>query len=137
MTFIENVVKYTNVMQYVKENVADIIILILPAVWGIYEVLMIPFLYDTIVSVFISCSLVCLFPWACKSTKIEYQRIRNGALRYSFTFMIALLGSLKIVEVLREHTFDIDGIKVIFIGIFLQSAYFLIVKLKCSRNYER
>ena len=100
MTFIENVVKYTNVMQYVKENVADIIILILLAVWGIYEVLMIP-------------------------------------LRYSFTFMIALLGSLKIVEVLREHTFDIDGIKVIFIGIFLQSAYFLIVKLKCSRNYER
>ena len=91
MTFIENVVKYTNVMQYVKENVADIIILILLAVWGIYEVLMIPFLYDTIVSVFISCSLVCLFPWACKSTKIEYQRIRNGALRYSFTFMIALL----------------------------------------------
>ena len=79
MTFIENVVKYTNVMQYVKENVADIIILILLAVWGIYEVLMIPFLYDTIVSVFISCSLVCLFPWACKSTKIEYQRIRNGA----------------------------------------------------------
>ena len=53
MTFIENVVKYTNVMQYVKENVADIIILILLAVWGIYEVLMIPFLYDTIVSVFI------------------------------------------------------------------------------------
>ena len=45
MTFIENVVKYTNVMQYVKENVADIIILILLAVWGIYEVLMIPFLY--------------------------------------------------------------------------------------------
>ena len=41
-------------MQYVKENVADIIILILLAVWGIYEVLMIPFLYDTIVSVFIS-----------------------------------------------------------------------------------
>ena len=55
MTFIENVVKYTNVMQYVKENVADIIILILLAVWGIYEVLMIPFLYDTIVSVFIRC----------------------------------------------------------------------------------
>ena len=34
--FIENVVKYTNVMQYVKENVADIIILILLAVWGKY-----------------------------------------------------------------------------------------------------
>ena len=114
MTFIENVVKYTNVMQYVKENVADIIILILLAVWGIYEVLMIPFLYDTIVSVFISCSLVCLFPWACKSTKIEYQRIRNGALRYSFTFMIALLGSLKIVE----ETFFL-------FGIFLISSMFL------------
>ncbi len=123
-------------MQYVKENIADISILILLAVWGVYEVFMIPFLYDTIVSIFVSCSLVCLFPWACKSTKIEYQRIRNAALRYSFTFMIALLGSLKIVEVLREHIFDIDGIKVIFMGVFLQSAYFLVVKLKYLRNHE-
>lgn len=98
---------------------------------------MIPFLYDTIVSIFVGCSLVCLFPWACKSTKTEYLRIRNAALRYSFTFMISLFCSLKIVGVLREKTFDVDGIKVIFIGVFLQSAYFLIIKYKYFRNHER
>lgn len=121
---------YRRIMRYLKENIADVVILILLAVWGVYEVFMIPFMYDTIVSIFMGCSLVCLFPWACKKTDADSQRMRNAALQYSFTFMISLLCALKIVEVLQEHTFEVDGIKVLFFGVFLQSAYFLIVKWK-------
>lgn len=117
-------------MRYLKENMADVTILMLFAVWGVYEVFVVPFLYDTIVSIFVGCSLVLLLPWACKNTKVDYQRIRNEAFQYSFTFMIAVLTALKIVEVLREHTFDVDGIKMLFMGVFVQSAYFLIVKWK-------
>lgn len=124
-------------MKSMKENTADMVILILLIAWGIYEIFMIPFLYDTIVSIFVGVSLVCLFPWACNTTKVEYLKIRNMALRYSVTFMITLFCSLKIVGVLREKTFDVDGIKVIFIGVFLQSAYFLIVKHQRLKKHER
>lgn len=125
---------YRRIMRYLKENIADVVILILLAVWGVYEVFMIPFMYDTIVSIFMGCSLVCLFPWACKTTDADSRRMRNAALQYSFTFMISLLCALKIVEVLQEHTFEVDGIKVLFFGVFLQSAYFLIVKWKYQKK---
>lgn len=117
-------------MRYLKENMADVTIMILLAVWGVYEVLIVPFLYDTIVSIFVGCTLVLLLPWACKNTKTDYQRIRNAAFQYSFTFMIAVLTALKIVEVLRERTFDVDGIKMLFMGVFAHSAYFLTMKWK-------
>lgn len=123
-------------MRYLKENIADVAILILLAIWGVYEVFMIPFMYDTIVSIFMGCSLVCLFPWACKKTDVDYQRIRNAALQYSFTFMISLLCALKIMEILQEHIFEVDGIKVLFFGAFLQSAYFLIVKRKYLKKLK-
>lgn len=125
---------YRRIMRYLKENIADVVILILLAVWGVYEVFMIPFMYDTIVSIFMGCSLVCLFPWACKTTDADSRRMRNAALQYSFTFMISLLCALKIVEVLQEHIFEVDGIKVLFFGTFLQSAYFLIVKWKYQKK---
>lgn len=117
-------------MGYIKENIADIIILMLLAFWGIYEIFLIPFIDDNIVSIFIGFSLSCLFPWCCKKTNVEYLKERNLALRYSLTFIISLFCALRIVEVLRERTFDVNGMKVVFIGFFLQSAYFLIAKQK-------
>ncbi len=44
---------------------------------------------------------------------------------------------LKIVGVLCERMFDVDGLKMIFIGVFFQSVYFLIVKFKRSKIHER
>lgn len=124
-------------MKYFPENIADVFILILLAVWGVYEVFMVNFVYDTLVSIFIGFCLVTLFPWACKKTEGRYIRVRNAALRYSFTFVIAVFSSLKIVEVLRGHSLEVDGMKIIFVGIFLQSAYFLIMKRKLQRESDR
>lgn len=84
-------------MRYLKENMADVTILMLLAVWAVYEVFVVSFLYDTIVSVFVGCSLVLLFPWACKNTKVDYQKIRNAAFQCSFTFMISVFTAIKIV----------------------------------------
>lgn len=124
-------------MKFMKKNKADVMIIILLILWGIYEIFVVPFEYDTLVSIFIGFNLVYFFPWCCKETSAEYLKIRNAALQYAFTFIIAVLCALKIVGVLRDRTFDVDGLKMIFIGVFFQSVYFLIVKLKSSKMHER
>jgi len=124
-------------MKFMKKNKADVMIIILLILWGIYEIFVVPFEYDTLVSIFIGFNLVYLFPWCCKETSAEYLKIRNAALQYAFTFIIAVLCALKIVGVLCERMFDVDGLKMIFIGVFFQSVYFLIVKLKSSKMHER
>lgn len=124
-------------MKYLKENIADVIILILLAIWSIFEMFLMPSGYDSIVSIFVGIILISLFPVSCKRTKPEELRLRKDALQYAFTFMVALFCSLKIVEVLREHTLDVDGIKVVYIGIFLQSAFFLAFKLKLIRKSKQ
>ena len=145
-------------MKCVKENKADVMIIILLILWGIYEIFVVPFEYDTLVSIFVGFNLVHLFPWCCKETSAEYLKIRNAALQYAFTFIIAVLCALKIVGVLCERMFDVDsggeaykgatgvlcermfdvdGLKMIFIGVFFQSVYFLIVKFKRSKIHER
>ena len=115
-------------MKFMKKNRPDVMIIILLILWGIYEIFVVPFEYDT---------LVYLFPWCCKETSAEYLKIRNAALQYAFTFIIAVLCALKIVGVLCERMFDVDGLKMIFIGVFFQSVYFLIVKFKRSKIHER
>ena len=120
-----------------KKNRPDVMIIILLILWGIYEIFVVPFEYDTLVSIFVGFNLVYLFPWCCKETSAEYLKIRNAALQYAFTFIIVVLCALKIVGVLRDRTFDVDGLKMIFIGVFFQSVYFLIVKLKSSKMHER
>ena len=145
-------------MKCVKENKADVMIIILLILWGIYEIFVVPFEYDTLVSIFVGFNLVYLFPWCCKETSAEYLKIRNAALQYAFTLIIAVLCALKIVGVLCERMFDVDsggeankgatgvlcermfdvdGLKMIFIGVFFQSVYFLIVKFKRSKIHER
>ena len=99
-------------MKYVKENLADIIILVLLAVWGIYDLFMWQSECDDLVSIVIGFSLVCLFPWCCKETNERF---------------------LKVIEVLREHSIEVNAIKVIFLGVLLQSAYFLIMKQRIDR----
>lgn len=86
-------------------------IIILLILWGIYEIFVVPFEYDTLVSIFVGFNLVYLFPWCCKETSAEYLKIRNAALQYAFTFIIAVLCALKIVGVLCERMFDVDGLK--------------------------
>ena len=120
-------------MKYVKDNLADIIILVLLVVWGIYDLFMWQSECSNLVSIVVGFSLVCLFPWCCKGTNERFLKVRNRALRYSFTFLISLFCALKIVEVLREHSIEVDAIKVIFVGVFLQSAYFLIMKRRIDR----
>ena len=120
-------------MKFMKKNRPDVMIIILLILWGIYETFLVPFEYDTLVSIFIGFNLVYLFPWCCKETSAEYLKIRNAALQYAFTFIIAVLCALKIVGVLCERMFDVDGLKMIFIGVFFQSVYFLIVKFKRSK----
>ena len=124
-------------MKFMKKNRPDVMIIILLILWGIYEIFVVPFEYDTLVSIFVGFNLVYLFPWCCKETSAEYLKIRNAALQYAFTFIIVVLCALKIVGVLRDRTFDVDGLKMIFIGVFFQSVYFLIVKLKSSKMHER
>ncbi len=120
-------------MKYVKENLADIIILVLLAVWGIYDLFMWQSECDDLVSIVIGFSLVCLFPWCCKETNERFLKVRNRALQYSLTFLVSLFCALKIVEVLREHSIEVNAIKVIFLGVLLQSAYFLIMKQRIDR----
>ena len=103
-------------MKFMKKNRPDVMIIILLILWGIYEIFVVPFEYDTLVSIFVGFNLVYLFPWCCKETSAEY---------------------LKIVGVLCERMFDVDGLKMIFIGVFFQSVYFLIVKFKRSKIHER
>ena len=120
-------------MKFMKKNRPDVMIIILLILWGIYEIFVVPFEYDT----FVGFNLVYLFPWCCKETSAEYLKIRNAALQYAFTLIIAVLCALKIVGVLCERMFDVDGLKMIFIGVFFQSVYFLIVKFKRSKIHER
>ena len=63
-----------------------------------------------------------------RTVQFDKSKIRNAALQYAFTLIIAVLCALKIVGVLCERMFDVDGLKMIFIGVFFQSVYFLIVK---------
>lgn len=125
--------KCCNVMEYVKDNLTDIIILILLAIWGMYELFMWQSAYDDLISIAVGFSLACLFPWCCKRTDKRFLEVRKKALQYSFTFIISLFCALKIVEVLREHSIEVNAIKVIFVGVVLQSAYFLIMKQKIDR----
>ena len=119
-------------MKFMKKNRPDVMIIILLILWGIYEIFVVPFEYDTLVSIFVGFNLVYLFPWCCKETSAEYLKIK-----YAFTLIIAVLCALKIVGVLCERMFDVDGLKMIFIGVFFQSVYFLIVKFKRSKIHER
>ena len=114
-------------MKFMKKNRPDVMIIILLILLGIYEIFVVPFEYDTLVSIFVG----------FKETSAEYLKIRNAALQYAFTFIIAVLCALKIVGVLCERMFDVDGLKMIFIGVFFQSVYFLIVKFKRSKIHER
>ena len=107
-------------MKFMKKNRPDVMIIILLILWGIYEIFVVPFEYDTLVSIFVGFNLVYLFPWCCKETSAEYLKIRNAALQYAFTLIIAVLCALKIVGVLCERMFDVDGLKMIFIGVFFQ-----------------
>ncbi len=120
-------------MKYQKENITDIVIILLLLGWGVYETFIVPTSYDKIVSIFIGICLSYLFPLCCKKTELKHLKIRYNALQYSFTVMIGFLCALKIVEILRNHIIEIDGIKVIFIGVFLQSVYFLIKKHKFQK----
>lgn len=120
-------------MKYVKDNLADIIILILLVIWGIYDLFMWQSVCDDLISIAVSFSLACLFPWCCKRTDERFLEVRKKALQYSFTFIISLFCALKIVEVLREHSIEVNAIKVIFVGVVLQSAYFLIMKQRIDR----
>lgn len=121
-------------MKCLKENIADVAILILLAIWGIYEMFLMPYGYDDLVSIFIGFILTCLLPASCRNTKPEDFKLRMDALQYACTFMVILFCSSRIVEVLREHTLDVDGFKVIYIGIFMQSAYYLAFKLKLIKK---
>ena len=100
-------------MKFMKKNRPDVMIIILLILWGIYEIFVVPFEYDTLVSIFVGFNLVYLFPWCCKETSAEYLKIRNAALQYAFTLIIAVLCALKIVGVLCERMFDVDGLKMI------------------------
>lgn len=117
-----------------KENLVDVVIILLLCIWGVYELFFTPFAYDSIVTIFIGVSLSCLFPLCCKRTDAKFMRIRYQSLIYSFTYIISIFSALKIVEVLRERVLDATGLKLIFVGVFLQSAYFLIQRQRCEKN---
>lgn len=55
-------------MKFMKKNRPDVMIIILLILWGIYEIFVVPFEYDTLVSIFVGFNLVYLFPWCCKET---------------------------------------------------------------------
>lgn len=63
-------------MKFMKKNRPDVMIIILLILWGIYEIFVVPFEYDTLVSIFVGFNLVYLFPWCCKETSAEYLKIR-------------------------------------------------------------
>ena len=67
-------------MKFMKKNRPDVMIIILLILWGIYEIFVVPFEYDTLVSIFVGFNLVYLFPWCCKETSAEYLKIRNPVL---------------------------------------------------------
>ena len=58
-------------------------------------------------------------------------------LQYAFTFIIAVLCALKIVGVLCERMFDVDGLKNDIYWRLLSKCLFLIVKFKRSKIHER
>ena len=55
-------------MKFMKKNRPDVMIIILLILLGIYEIFVVPFEYDTLVSIFVGFNLVYLFPWCCKET---------------------------------------------------------------------
>lgn len=40
-------------MKFMKKNRPDVMIIILLILWGIYEIFVVPFEYDTLVSIFV------------------------------------------------------------------------------------
>lgn len=120
-------------MKLLKENRTDAAILLLLAVWGVYEILAETFVYDRFVSIAICMMLVWLFPMCCRTTKPEDSGFRYKAMQYALTFALTLSCALKITEVLRGHALPADNIKLVFISIFVQSACFLLFKYKTKR----
>lgn len=47
-------------MKFMKKNRPDVMIIILLILWGIYEIFVVPFEYDTLVSIFVGFNLVYL-----------------------------------------------------------------------------
>ena len=117
-------------MKYLKENIIDIIILVLLTLWGLYEIFMMPIFHDSIVTIFICCCLISLFPWVYKKRKIINMKKKYAALQFAFAFFIVMLCLLKVAEILFEKTMEIEGIKIIFIGIYVQSIYYILKKKK-------
>ena len=121
-------------MKLLKENKTDTAILLLFAVWGIYEIFAMPFVYDKFVSIAVCMVLVWLFPICCRTTKPKDSGIRYKAMQYALTFTLTLPCALKITEVLRGHALLVDSIKIVFVSIFVQSACFLFFKYKQTKD---
>ena len=71
-------------MKFMKKNRPDVMIIILLILWGIYEIFVVPFEYDTLVSIFVGFNLVYLFPWCCKETSAEYLKDKKCCLTICF-----------------------------------------------------
>lgn len=121
-------------MKLLKENRTDAAILLLLAVWGVYEILAMPFVYDRLVSIAVCIILVWLFPMCCRTTRPKDSGIRYKAMQYALTLALTLPCALKITEVLRGHALSADTIKIVFTSIFVQSACFLFFKYKQTKR---
>lgn len=117
-----------------KEDLIDVVIVSLLCAWGVYELFLTPFFYDRVVTIFIGVCLSYLLPLCCKRTDVKYQKIRCCSLQYSITYVIAIFCALQIVEVLRDCEYGVTGLKLVFVGVFFQSVYFLIAKRRWQKK---
>ena len=50
-------------MKFMKKNRPDVMIIILLILWGIYEIFVVPFEYETFVYIFVGFNLQYIIPW--------------------------------------------------------------------------
>ena len=111
-------------MEKFKKNIYDTIIIFGFICWMIYE-FFITKSHEDIVLLFISLVLIFIFPSCCSRTEKGLKDVRYHALRYSFLVLMAISGALKLTELSRDIVLVFQPVKLLFLGAFLQSVFFL------------
>ena len=116
-----------NMMFKMKDNLYDLLIIGVFIIWGIW-LLWIPCspYWSNVIYALGGLVFVLLFFQCNRTTKEIHAQIRRASIKYAFTSMIGFLCGLKITEVLCDRVLAVEPLGVLFIGIFLQSCYFLI-----------
>lgn len=112
-------------MKKLKTNFYDTIIIFGFICWIIYEFFITKSHEDTVL-LCICVALIFIFPSCCSRTEKGLKNLRYNALIYSFSVLLAIGGALKLTELSRDIVLVFQPVKLLFTGVFLQSAFFLL-----------